>query len=47
MPESSQHDFKKSKLHHYIELKEMTDWRRYQPDALFKKIDDEIKKRLR
>jgi hypothetical protein len=47
MPESSQYDFKKTKLHYYIELKEMADWRRYQPEALFKKIDDEIKKRLR
>jgi hypothetical protein len=46
MPESSQHDFKKMKLQYYIELKEMDDWRRYQPEGLFQKIDNELKKRL-
>ena len=46
MPEATQHDFKKAKLNYYIELKEMADWRRYLPENLFKKIDDELKKRL-
>lgn len=46
MPESSQYDFKKMKLQYYIELKEMDDWRRYQPEGLFQKIDNELKKRL-
>jgi hypothetical protein len=46
MPESSQYDFRKMKLQYYIELKEMDDWRRYQPEGLFQKIDNELKKRL-
>jgi hypothetical protein len=46
MPESSQYDFRKKKLNYYVELKEINDWRRYQPEDLFKLIDTELKKRL-
>jgi MFS superfamily sulfate permease-like transporter len=46
MPEATQHDFRKMKLNYYVELREMHDWRRYQPEALFKLIDNELKKRL-
>ncbi|MCU0396425.1 MAG: hypothetical protein MUF29_10985 [Chitinophagaceae bacterium] len=46
MPESSQYDFRKLKLQYYVELKEFLDWRRYQPEGLFQKIDNELKKRL-
>ena len=47
MPESSQYDFRKMKLNYFVELKEMADWRRYQPDALYKLIDNELKRRLK
>ena len=46
MPEQSQYDFRKRKLNYYIELMEIPEWRTYKPDHLFKKIDDEIMKRL-
>lgn len=46
MPESSQYDFKKMKLHRYLELMEIPDWRTYKPYHLFKKIDDILSKRL-
>lgn len=46
MPESSQHDFRKMKLQYYVELKEILDWRRYQPENLYQLIDNELKKRL-
>ncbi len=46
MPEQSQYDFKKRKLHYLIELMEIPEWRTYKPYHLFKKIDDEIMKRL-
>jgi hypothetical protein len=46
MPEGTQHDFRKKKLNYYIELKQIDDWRRYQPEGLFKLIDTELKKRL-
>ena len=46
MPEATQYDFKKKKLNYYIELMEIPDWRIYKPYHLFKKIDDELKKRL-
>jgi hypothetical protein len=47
LPLSSQHDFRKMKLNYFIELKEISDWRRYQPEGLFQLIDDELKKRLK
>jgi hypothetical protein len=47
MPESSQYDFKKMKLNYFIELRNMPDWRRYQPDGVFTIIDTELKKRIK
>lgn len=46
MPEQSQYDFRKAKLHRYIELIELENWRTYKPFHLFKKIDNEQKARL-
>ena len=46
MPEATQYDFKKKKLNYYIELMELQDWRVYKPYHLFKKIDNELGKRL-
>lgn len=46
MPEQTQYEFKSLKLHRYIELQQLDDWRRYQPDGLFKLLDDQLKKRL-
>ncbi len=46
MPNASQQDFKKRKLHYLIELMELLDWRTFKPHHLFKKIDDTITKRL-
>lgn len=46
MPEATQQDFKKKKLNYFIELMEIPEWRVYKPDHLFKKIDDELMKRL-
>ena len=46
MPESSQYDFRKKKLNYYVELMDIDNWRVYKPYHLFKKIDDELNKRL-
>ena len=46
MPAATQQDFKKKKLQYYIELMELMDWRVYKPYHLFKKIDEELTKRL-
>jgi hypothetical protein len=46
MPESTQHDFKRAKINRFIELMEIDNWRIYRPFHLFKKIDQEIMKRL-
>ena len=46
MPEATQYDFKKRKLHQIIELMEIIDWRSYKPYHLYKKIDDILSKRL-
>lgn len=46
MPESTQYDFKKKKLNYYIELMGIPEWRVYKPYHLFKKIDNELMKRL-
>ena len=46
MPEQTQYEFRGMKLHRYVELMELPDWRRYQPEALFKLLDDKLKKRL-
>ncbi len=46
MPEPTQYDFKKKKLNYFIELMELPEWRVFKPYHLFKKIDDELMKRL-
>jgi hypothetical protein len=46
MPEQSQYDFKKLKLHRYLELMELNNWRTYKPFHLFKKIDGELSRRI-
>ena len=46
MPEATQHDFKKAKLNYYIELMNIDNWRIYRPFHLFKKIDDELTRRI-
>ena len=46
MPGATQQDFKKKKLNYYIELIELPEWRVYKPYHLFRKIDDELMKRL-
>jgi len=46
MSEATQYDFKRRKLNYYIELMEIIEWRTYRPYHLFKKIDDELMKRL-
>ncbi len=46
MPAATQQDFKKKKLNYYIELMEIIEWRIYKPYHLFKKIDDELMRRL-
>jgi hypothetical protein len=46
MPEQSQYDFKKHKLNRYLELMEIENWRIYKPYHLFRKIDEELTRRL-
>ena len=46
MPEPTQHDFKKRKLHQIIELMDIPEWRTYRPYHLYQKINDIISKRL-
>ncbi len=46
MPEPTQYDFKKARLHQFIELLELPDWRTYKPYHLFKKIDKMLLTRL-
>jgi hypothetical protein len=46
MPESTQHDFKRARINRYVELMSIDNWRIYRPFHLFKKIDEEITKRL-
>ena len=46
MPEQTQYDFRKSKLDRLLELKELQDWRIYKPIHLFRKIDEELSRRL-
>lgn len=46
MPEQTQYDFKRAHLDQYIELMELGNWRAYKPFHLFKKIDNELMKRL-
>lgn len=46
MPEATQYDFTKKKINRYVELMQIDDWRNYKPYHLYKKIDEEISKRL-
>ena len=46
MPEQTQYDFKRARLNRYIELMELDNWRTYRPFHLFKKIDEQLLKRL-
>jgi hypothetical protein len=46
MPEATQYDFKKAKINYYVELMALANWRTYRPFHLFKKIDEELSKRL-
>lgn len=46
MPEQTQQDFKKRKLNYYIELMNLPEWRTYKPYHLFKKVDDELGRRI-
>lgn len=46
MPPSTQHDFTSKKLNRYVELMDIENWRIYKPYHLFKKIDEQISKRL-
>jgi hypothetical protein len=46
MPEQTQYDFRRAKLQRYFELMEMDNWRIYKPFHLFKKIDEQVMKRL-
>jgi hypothetical protein len=46
MPEHSRHDFIRARIHHYVQLLELNDWRPYTPANLFMKVDNLILKRL-
>lgn len=46
MPTQTQYDFTHKKLNRLIELQQIDNWRSYKPYHLFKKIDDELMKRL-
>ena len=46
MPVQTQQEYVKMKLNRYLEIMEIKDWRVYKPFHLFKKIDQELSKRL-
>jgi hypothetical protein len=46
MPAQTQQDFKQKKLHYYIELMEINNWRNFKPGHLFEKINFELSNRL-
>lgn len=46
MNEIAEYDFKKRKLHQIIELQNIVDWRTYKPYHLYKKIDEDLMKRI-
>jgi hypothetical protein len=46
MPEATQYDFRKARLNYYVELMNLSNWRIYKPFHLFKKIDEELTRRL-
>lgn len=45
-PEQTQYDFRRARLHEFIELMELDNWRTYKPFHLFRKIDASINSRL-
>ncbi len=46
MPEQTQYDFKRARLHHYIELINLPQWRTIKPDLLFTQLDNILMRRL-
>jgi hypothetical protein len=46
MPQQSQHDFLKRRLHHFVALYEYTNWRTHKPEFVFNQVDNFILKRL-
>ncbi|MEE6186214.1 hypothetical protein [Niabella digestorum] len=46
MPVQTQYDFNRLRLNRYVELMNIENWRVYKPYHLFKKIDDELSRRL-
>jgi hypothetical protein len=46
MPEQTQYDFKKRKLHQILELMDLQEWRSFKPYHLYKKINDILSRRL-
>ncbi|HEX5026651.1 MAG TPA: hypothetical protein VFV68_15330 [Agriterribacter sp.] len=46
LPEQSQQDFKKARLHRYTALMDIPEWRILEPQNLFSVINDHLSKRL-
>ncbi|MFN4007507.1 MAG: hypothetical protein ACK4HE_08350 [Chitinophagaceae bacterium] len=46
MPVQSQQDFIKTKLHRYVELVEMPQWRTYKPELIYQQLQEMLSKRL-
>ena len=46
MPDATQYDFRGARLHRYLELMQVDNWRTYKPFHLFRKLDEQIMKRL-
>jgi hypothetical protein len=46
MPEQTQYDFRKAHIDRYIELTDIDNWRIYRPIHLFRKIDEQMTKKL-
>jgi hypothetical protein len=42
LPEQSQYDFKKTRLHYYLPLMAVPQWRTFKPEVLFQLIESEI-----
>lgn len=46
MPLQTQYDFKKARLHNYMELLSLPAWRTMKPDTLFNQVDNILLRRL-
>ncbi|MBM3440105.1 MAG: hypothetical protein FJX94_04520 [Bacteroidetes bacterium] len=46
MSNAAQYDFRNMKLHRFLELMDLPDWRVYKPIHLFRKIDNEFLNRI-